>query len=122
MDQLESFKGARLKEMQTQDDEMREQLMILTNCRLYVEELVEKGSACAISQSAKDLLSKMEQMETPETKLTEMRRGADRVRFEPSNMADSMSDRTSLIGWIAFNGESQLHWKFIFENYPISLK
>ena len=102
--------------MQTQENEMQEQLLMVKNCRLYVEELVEKGSACAISQSAKDLLSRMEQLETPETKLSEMSERAERVRFEPSNVADIMSNRTSLIGWIAFNGESQLHWKFIFEN------
>ena len=55
---LEKVKIERVKKMQTRKDEIEAQLLMLSSAQTYVEELVEKGSACAISQSAKDLLAR----------------------------------------------------------------
>ena len=78
---------------------------MLSSLRAYVEELVEKGSACAISQSAKDLLARAKQLHADQVEFSKGSLSPDRVRFESANIADITSGRMALIGWMTHSGE-----------------
>ena len=78
---------------------------MLLSLRAYVEELVEKWSACAVSQSAKDLLARAKQLHADQVEFSKGSLSPDRVTFESANIADITSRRMALIGWIALNGE-----------------
>ena len=106
MEQLDEIRIKEAKKIQTRSDEVEHQLLMLSSLRAYVEELVEKGSACAISQSAKDLLARAKQLHTDQVKFSKGRLSPDRVRFEPANVADITSGRMALIGSLSLNGKS----------------
>ena len=91
--------------MTTRKDEIEAQLLMLTGYKAYVEELVEKGSACAISQSAKDLLARAKQLHADQVEFSKGRLSPDRVRFEPANVADITNGRMALMGSLSSNGE-----------------
>ena len=114
-DQLENLKRDKLKDIQTRKDEIEAQLLLVSSFKAYVEELSDKGSACAISQSAKDLLARIEQLDMSQAEFSKGRLSPERVSFEPANIADIISGLMPLIGWIAVNGEwnqTYIMWSF----------
>ena len=68
--------------MQVRSSDLERQSLMLSSLREYVEELVEKGSACAISQSAKDLLARAKQLHADQIEFNKGRLSPDRVTFE----------------------------------------
>ena len=105
LSQIEAVSNEGVKKIKARKDEVDHQLMMLSSLRAYVEELVEKGSACAISQSAKDLLTRAKQLHVDQVEFSKGRLSPDRVRFEPANVADITSGRMALIGSLSVNGE-----------------
>ena len=61
LDQLRSFKEERLKEIETRNNEIQAQVAKVESFKLYIEELTDKGSACAITQSARGLMDRMKE-------------------------------------------------------------
>ena len=61
-EELEEFKIARLKEMQTTMDEVEKQLVIVSSFKNYAEELESKGSACDIARSTSNLLERSQEL------------------------------------------------------------
>ena len=67
--------------------------------RAYVKELVEKGSACAISQSAKDLLARAKQLHADQVEFSKSKWRLDHVLFVPAPVETA----DTVVGSIAVN-------------------
>ena len=104
--ELDKIKITETNKIQTRNDEVHRQLLLLSSFKTYVEKLVEKGSACAISQSAKDLLARTKQLLADQVEFSKGRLSPDRVTFEPANVADITSGRMALIGSLSVKGET----------------
>ena len=103
---LEKVKRERIKKIQTRKGEVEAQLLMLSSAKTYVEELVEKGSACAISQSAKDLLARAKQLHADQVEFSKGRLSPNRVTFEPAPIQDVISGPTGIGSIIVSSGAS----------------
>jgi hypothetical protein len=99
VDELERFKTEPLKRIQVRKNDVERQLLMLSSLRAYVEELVEKGSACAISQSAKDLLARAKQLHADQVEFSKGSFSIDQVTFVPA--PDELTN--TVVGSIAVN-------------------
>ena len=109
LNKLVKVRNATTKKIKTRKEEVTRQVMMLESFKNYVEELVEKGSACVISQSARDLLARAKQLHAAQVEFSKGSLCPDRVTFESANVANITSGRIDFIGWISVDGE-----RFIF--------
>ena len=77
MHRLDEIKSETTKKIETRKSEVEVQSLMLTGYKTYVEELVEKGSACAISLSAKDLLARAKQLHADQVEFSKGRLSPD---------------------------------------------
>ena len=84
LEQLDEIQINETNKVQTRNNELKNQLLMLSSLRAYVEELVEKGSACAISQSAKDLLARAKQLHADQVEFSKGSLSPDQVTFVPA--------------------------------------
>ncbi len=85
LDQLMGLKQERLKEMETRKNETESQLAIVESFKLYIEELTDKGSACAITQSARGLMDRMKELRKSQDEFNERNLTHRHISFSPSS-------------------------------------
>ena len=100
LNKVHKMKTEQLKRIQIRRNDVERQLLMLSSLHVYVEELVEKGSACAISQSAKDLLARAKQLHADQVEFSKSSLSPDRVTFVPA--PDELAN--IVVGFIAVNG------------------
>jgi hypothetical protein len=100
LEELDEIKIKETNKVQTRNNELQSKLLMLSSLHAYAEELVKKGSACAILQSAKDLLARAKQLHADQVEFSKGSFSPDRVTFIPAPI-----ELTNIfVGSIAVNG------------------
>ena len=104
LNELETLKTNRLKEIKTRTDEVERQLLIVESFKQYVEELTTKGTPCDVTRSSKDLLARRDEIVTSQTDLDKNKLGASTLRFSASEGENITRGQRQLIGTVTMKG------------------
>ena len=103
--ELQQIKKERMKRFHARKDDIERQSMVLKGFENYVEELLDKGTACHISQSAHELMARAEELVKLQEEIGESSLDAYRATFVPADSEDIVNGRSKLLGWISINGD-----------------
>lgn len=105
LNELEQLKGKRLKEIQTRTEEAEKQLVIVTSFKKYVEELVNKGSACDVAQGTSNLLKRAEELLKDQDAFSKKRMTPVEVIFTAAgHESGHLDEEPDLVGSLTLRG------------------
>ena len=102
LDELNTIKDKRLKEIECKRDELERQCMVVESFKKYCEEMKEKGTACDISRAANDLHTRSDEL----VKAQELynRQQLDRVELTFTSSEAALIGTANWIGTIRPKG------------------